>query len=1014
MNSSDEKASLLYSLLPTLVRNRIPRIPSLRGSVGSRRETSRHTHELNEGSDGYRTPPPTYSSPVQSNRTSVAGIEEIESLSRDRPSNAESPYSGGSTSPMMFNTSETDSGIEWKFANQGLSLLTLSFQESSSLSRNALDAIPSFSRQLYIHGLTYLLRGLPNDMTAEETICVRSSLPAGMVEPMILEPCEGQLVRVQANGQPSTKQQRTEAETSLLHKILASGVVQLFLLFHLVLPYVKLFLGNAYRYERTHHVSERLFSGSIDTMDGLGKKSLQIVDSVCRLNDGKVGQAANELAGWWIKGVMGGIYEGAGEGMVILGASPQSNAYAAAIEAEADYDSNHQVRPSKTTGDGAAAQSPITKFHELQSRGLVHQNVVRTITDEMKLETMTDVQTATINEALKGTDIIAQAKTGTGKTLGFLLPVLQSILSVEPSLAERSGRTRSSGSDIRAIIISPTRELAEQIAVEARRLTRNTSVIVQTAVGGSAKAAGLRNIQRMGCHILVGTPGRLNDILSDRDSGVQAPKLSALVLDEADRLLDAGFWEEISNIINLLPPRRERDRQTLMFSATVPNEVIKLVRETLKPGYQYVKTVDEGEEPTHERVPQRYVTAGGFENLLPTLYELCLREIEKATAKQANPTIDNGSDGRPFKAIVYFNSTAEVTLAASVFMNLRDPQTRSTPLHPARIYEIHAKLSQMQRTRAADNFRASRSGILFSSDVTARGMDFPDVTHVIQVGMPGQRDTYIHRIGRTARAGKEGQGWLIISGLEAPELRYRLPKLPLKPDESLLCAKVDMTTASQIPAKAAQILTAINEATKLVDRLEKVKVYLANIGVYAWVSNKRNLVMAMNNLARYGWGWDKPPSIPAGLANKLRIGHLEGVVVEDRRSSYTDGDDAMAGRSSGFGGRGGGRSFGDRDSRSGGRSFGDRDSRGGGRSFGDRDSRGGGGHGFGGRGGFGGGRGGFGGDRSDRNAGRPHDDDPFESDRRAPREERGGFSGDRRGGFGGAARGRPAYNDRRS
>ncbi|KAK5009164.1 hypothetical protein LTR39_004995, partial [Cryomyces antarcticus] len=308
----------------------------------------------------------------------------------------------------------------------------------------------------------------------------------------------------------------------------------------------------------------------------------------------------------------------------------RQNASAAAIEAEAEYDSNHQNRPSKTTGDGAAARSPITKFHELESRGLVHRNVVRTITDEMKLETMTDVQSATINEALKGTDIIAQAKTGTGKTLGFLLPVLQNILSVEPSLAERSGRMRSSGSDIRAIIISPTRELAEQIAVEARRLTRNTSVIVQTAVGGSAKAAGLRNIQRMGCHILVGTPGRLNDILSDRDSGVQAPKLSALVLDEADRLLDAGFWEEISNIINLLPSRRERDRQTLMFSATVPNEVIKLVRETLKPGYQYVKTVDDGEEPTHERVPQRYVTAGGFENLLPTLYELCLREIEKA------------------------------------------------------------------------------------------------------------------------------------------------------------------------------------------------------------------------------------------------------------------------------------------------------------------------------------------------------------------------------------------------
>ncbi|GAB7354947.1 hypothetical protein MBLNU459_g5564t1 [Dothideomycetes sp. NU459] len=644
---------------------------------------------------------------------------------------------------------------------------------------------------------------------------------------------------------------------------------------------------------------------------------------------------------------------------------------------------------------------PITTFAELGSRKLVHANVVRALTRQMGLETMTEVQTATINEALQGTDILAQARTGTGKTLGFLIPVLQNIIASDPSLAEQASsrrRPRTTADDIRTIIVSPTRELAEQIAVEARKLVQNTGVIVQTAVGGTQKSAALRDMQRNGCHILVGTPGRIKDIFSDPRSGVSAPGLTALVFDEADRLLDQGFWPEIQEIMSLLPPVHERDRQTLMFSATVPREVVKLVQSTLKPGFQFVKTVRDDEEPTHTRVPQTVVSVAGFENSLPAVVELCT----KAIAAAQRP------DTRPFKAIVYFNATAEVTLAASTINNLAlapaaadadavapDSFRRGRGSHPfgsTRIFEINARLSQNQRTRAADGFRNCRSGILLSTDVTARGMDFPNVTHVIQVGLPTSRDTYIHRIGRTARAGKEGEGWLIVSELERRELGYRLRDLPLKHDDTTLkTGLVNMTREAQIPADAAAILRQVAEATKLVHRDEKVAVYQAQLGIYGWMQSKRALITAMNNLSRYGWGMPQPPFISRALAQRLGISRLEGVNLGSNRSAE-DGHDSMDGAR--------GRDL----ERRGYQSRGDRD---GGSS----------------RGAFGGGdrersRGGFGGDRERRGGDRDGDRRSGGFERRSHfgegRQERsGGFGGnrggDRDGGFGGGRERKPRY-----
>ncbi|CAK3950216.1 ATP-dependent RNA helicase mss116, mitochondrial [Lecanosticta acicola] len=586
-----------------------------------------------------------------------------------------------------------------------------------------------------------------------------------------------------------------------------------------------------------------------------------------------------------------------------------------------------QQAAAQATEAASSGDASMTRFADLERHGLVHPTVVRAIKN-MGIETMTDVQRLTITQALKGQDMIAQARTGTGKTLAFLLPILQRMIEADPGLAVRSGGRRgprTTADDIRGLVISPTRELAEQIAVEAKKLTANTGIVVQTAVGGTQKMQGLRAIQREGCHLLVGTPGRLKDLLTDSYSRVQAPDLDAFVLDEADRLLDQGFWPEIQEIMHQLPAPAEKDRQTLMFSATVPKEVVHLVRSTLKPGFQFVKTVRDDEQPTHERVPQKLVRVGGFENLMPSLIELCQREI------------DAGSQpgGKPFKGIVYFNSTAEVRLAAQTFHSQGNSSGAfggPSLLGSARALEIHAKLTQPQRQRAADDFRACRTGLLLSTDVTARGMDFPNVTHVIQVGLPTSREQYIHRIGRTGRAGKEGEAWILLNELEDGESRRRLQNLPIKPDDTLSIPNLDLTKAGNVPAHASKILSAYQQAIQGVSILEKSGVYLALLGVYQWFTHKDRLVRAMNDLSQFGWGLSTPPTIPPGLAERLRIARIPGVRIDDRPSAF--GGDRSGGN------RDGGRFSGERfdNARGGGRFTGERydNARGGGRFTGGR------------------------------------------------------------------------------
>ncbi|KAK2005576.1 DEAD/DEAH box helicase [Colletotrichum eremochloae] len=534
----------------------------------------------------------------------------------------------------------------------------------------------------------------------------------------------------------------------------------------------------------------------------------------------------------------------------------------------------------------AETQEPsglTTKFQDLGKLG-VHKNLVDTITNGMKYENMTSVQSMTIEPALKGMDLVAQAKTGTGKTLAFLVPVLQRMIAADPSLATRKARFSANAADIRGIIISPTRELAEQIAIEAEKLCGNTGLVVQRAVGGTRKAEMLQKTRRQGCHLLVGTPGRLNDLLSDPNSGISAPNLAAIVLDEADRMLDVGFERELQDIVRQLPDPHTSQRQTLLFSATIPKNVVALARQWVRPdNFDFIQTISENEVLTHDKVPQHMVQCRSWANVVPALYELIEKEIEKRS---------NNPDLQPFKALVFLPTSHFVDLVSAVDQRMKFNRDRIWG------WKIHAKLTQGQRTRSAEQFRDAKSGILFSTDVTARGLDFPNVTHVIQVGSPRDREQYIHKLGRTGRADKDGEGWLVLPGSEAGVARKELEGLPIQPNTDIEAAQFDFSSQAQpsgITAKVSEITSQLDEEVLRNAYLSLFGLRLGDTqakadGLREWFVDAMKL--------------DNTPSIPPKVAQACMLQNIRHLNISDRGSSRFSSRESQFGRDR-FGDRGG-------------------------------------------------------------------------------------------------------------
>jgi len=336
--------------------------------------------------------------------------------------------------------------------------------------------------------------------------------------------------------------------------------------------------------------------------------------------------------------------------------------------------------------------------------------------------TPTPIQAQAIPHLLKGRDLLGCAQTGTGKTAAFTLPILQRIANLPKPPKAKS---------VRALILTPTRELALQIADSVSTYGRYMKIAHAVVMGGVGHVPQIKTLAR-GVDILIATPGRLMEMIADRH--VNLGDVEVFVLDEADRMLDMGFIRDVRKVIAALPA----DRQSLLFSATMPNDISKLATSLLRDPLRVEVTPV---ATTAERIAQKmfFVEKAAKGRLLAKLME-------------------DESVGR---AIVFSRTKHGANKIAEVL-------ARS---YKGGVEVIHGNKSQSARQNALESFRAGKSRVLIATDIAARGIDVDGITHVINFDLPNEPESYVHRIGRTARAGAEGIAWSFCDGSERPYLK---------------------------------------------------------------------------------------------------------------------------------------------------------------------------------------------------------------------------------------------------
>ncbi len=320
----------------------------------------------------------------------------------------------------------------------------------------------------------------------------------------------------------------------------------------------------------------------------------------------------------------------------------------------------------------------------------------------------TPVQDGAIKPAMAGRDVIGLANTGTGKTAAFTLPIIH--------------RLKSGATDGTVLIMAPTRELAVQIDEEFRGFARGLGVFSALCVGGANIARQISQLQRRP-HVVIGTPGRLKDLFNQR--ALRLDRTGIVVLDEADRMLDMGFIKDIRFILDQLPEQR----QSLCFSATITPEISRLLDVMLKDPVTI--SVRNGE--TSDHVEQDVIQASNKEEKLEILVDLLKK------------------DG--FEKVLVFGQTKWSVQRLSDTLVKRGIKSVA----------IHGNKSQPQRQKALKAFKDGQAAVMVATDVAARGLDIPNVSHVINFDQPTTYDDYVHRIGRTGRAGNRGQALTFVS-----------------------------------------------------------------------------------------------------------------------------------------------------------------------------------------------------------------------------------------------------------
>jgi superfamily II DNA/RNA helicase len=359
----------------------------------------------------------------------------------------------------------------------------------------------------------------------------------------------------------------------------------------------------------------------------------------------------------------------------------------------------------------------LTSFNDF---GLV-EPITHALRDE-KYETPTPIQAQTIPLVLSGKDVIGIAQTGTGKTAAFALPILHHIVRK---------RLRPERKACRVLVLSPTRELSGQISDSFRAYGRYVRPLaVSLAIGGVPINRQIRSMAH-GAEVLVATPGRLLDLVHQH--AVRLDKIEVLVLDEADRMLDMGFIHDIRKVVAMAP----KDRQTLFFSATMPQEITRLADQMLNNPARVAVTP---QATTVERIAQRVI-------------------LTDKSAKQA--LLVGLLKSEPVDRVLVFTRTKHGA----------DKVVRGLQKDGFTAEAIHGNKSQNQRERVLADFRSGKLRTLIATDIAARGIDVDGVSHVINYDLPNVPESYVHRIGRTARAGAEGVAISFCDHEEAAFLR---------------------------------------------------------------------------------------------------------------------------------------------------------------------------------------------------------------------------------------------------
>ncbi|OHB27133.1 MAG: RNA helicase [Phenylobacterium sp. RIFCSPHIGHO2_01_FULL_69_31] len=351
--------------------------------------------------------------------------------------------------------------------------------------------------------------------------------------------------------------------------------------------------------------------------------------------------------------------------------------------------------------------------------------------------TATPIQGEAIPVALQGLDVLGIAQTGTGKTAAFTLPMI-----------DRLAAGRSKARMPRALVIAPTRELADQVAASFEKYAKGQKLSWALLIGGVSFSDQEQKLDR-GVDVLIATPGRLLDHFERGKllmTGVQI-----MVVDEADRMLDMGFIPDLERIFKLTPAKK----QTLFFSATMPPEITRLTKQFLR---DPVRIEASRPATTAETITQNLVRIPTAD---PKAKRTALRELI------ARADVKNG--------IVFCNRKSEVDIVA-----------KSLKKHGLDAAPIHGDLDQSTRMRTLESFRSGELRLLCASDVAARGLDIPAVSHVFNYDVPHHADDYVHRIGRTGRAGRLGQAFMIVTPADSRNLDKVLKLIGKVPDEIVL------------------------------------------------------------------------------------------------------------------------------------------------------------------------------------------------------------------------------------